>query len=286
MQTRLSGPDFKPNLELPCNKCQSCKLRRAKEWALRCWHESQMHETSCFTTLTYRDADLPKNGDLDHRDFQLFMKRLRRRYPDINLRFFMCGEYGGKTHRAHYHVVLFGYFPPDAKYHRNENGNKYYKSQELDDLWQKGFTDTSHVTYHSAGYVARYALKKQLPDKALQDRYVYADEHGEMKVRKFEYVRMSLNPAIGKSWFTKYKQQTLDHDLVRDPNGNPCPVPSYYLSLLLDEKSEHYDPALHAELSLARIEKAKANPDNTPERLAEKEICVKAKCKQQLRPYL
>lgn len=286
MSVRLNGDDFSPNLDLPCNKCQSCKLRRAKEWALRCWHESQMHEQSCFTTLTYRDADLPKNGDLDHRHFQKFMKRLRWRYPGKNFRYFMCGEYGAKTHRPHYHVVIFGYFPPDAEYHRNEGGNNYYKSEELDDLWQKGFTDTSYVTYHSAGYVARYAMKKQLPDKALQDRYVYADKHGEMKVRKFEYVRMSLRPAIGKSWFAKYKQQTLDHDLVRDPNGNACPVPRYYLSLLLDEKSEHYDPDTFQKLAQARIEKAKQDPNNDPSRLEAREICVNAKVKQKLRPYL
>jgi len=275
------GEGFKPNLELPCNKCQSCKLRKAKEWALRCWHESQMHEDSAFITLTYRDEDLPENRNLDHRDFQLFMKRLRIKYPERRFSFFMCGEYGGLTHRPHYHVVIFGYWPPDAKFHRKEKGNNYFKSEELDAFWKKGFTDTSYVSYQSAGYVARYTLKKQLPDKALQDRYVYADKHGEMQVRKFEYTRMSTDPAIGKSWFEKYKEQTIRDDFVRDPNGIECPVPRYYLDQLKKE-----DPELHEKLALARIEKAKASPDNTPARLKAKEICANARVKQLPRPYL
>lgn len=278
---RLKGADFKPNLELPCNKCPSCKLRKAKEWALRCWHESQMHEQSAYITLTYRDADLPKNNNLDHRDFQLFMKRLRVKYSGRRYSYFMCGEYGDVTHRPHYHVVLFGYWPPDAVFHRTENKHRYFKSEELDNLWQKGFTDTSYVSYHSAGYVARYTLKKQLADKELQDRYVYADEHGEMHVRKFEYVRMSTDPAIGKSWFEKYKQQTIEHDLVRDPNGVECPVPRYYLDQLKKE-----NPELHEQLAQARLEKARANTDNTPDRLRQKAICTEAKLKQLPRPYL
>lgn len=279
---RFKGADFVPNLELNCNKCPSCKLRKAKEWALRCWHESQMHEHNSYITLTYDDKHLPLYHDLDHRDFQLFMKRLRIKYPEKNYSFYMCGEYGDVTHRPHYHVVLFGYWPPDAIYHRTQNKNRYFKSQELDKFWRCGFTDTSSVNYYSAGYVARYTLKKQLPKNDLQDRYIYTDFNGETKVRKFEYVRMSTNPAIGLSWIKKYAEQTIRNNYILDPKGNPFPIPRYYNEYLASEVCSET-----AEKNAdQRIETARASPDNTPERLAAKAICTLAKLKQLPRPYL
>jgi len=278
---RFKGPDFEPNLELPCQKCLSCKLRKAKEWALRCWHESQMHEQNSFITLTYADENLPNYHDLDHRDFQLFMKRLRKNTGQ-KLSFFMCGEYGDQTHRPHYHVLLFGYFPPDAKYHRTQKDARYYKSEKLDFAWRQGFTDTSHVSYKSAGYIARYTLKKQLALEDTQDRYTYLDDQDNVQTRKFEYIRMSNNPAIGLSWIKKYAEQTIQNDYVLDPDGNKCPVPRYYLDYLADQVCEETSEKNKS----ARIEKARANPDNSSDRLRQKEICVKAKTKQLIRPYL
>ena len=282
---RFSGADFKPNVELPCRKCPSCKLRKAKEWALRCWHESQMHENNSYITLTYADKHLPPYQNLDHRDFQLFMKRFRAGNPGLKFKYFMCGEYGDKTHRPHYHVVLFGYWPPDAKYHRTENGHRYFKSLELDTFWKKGFTDTSFVSYYSAGYVARYTLKKQNSSEDVQDRYTYLDADQNLQIRKFEYIRMStgrdFGDAIGGSWFKKYAEQTCIHDYVLDPNGNKCPVPKYYLDILKED-----GPSWHAHLAALRLEKARSDPDNVPERLAAKAICAQAKLKQLPRPYL
>lgn len=194
----------------------------------------------------------------------------------------MCGEYGDQTHRPHMHVLLFGYYPPDAVYHRTQNGNRFYKSETLDKYWRCGFTDTTTVSYKGAGYIARYTLKKQLPKEELQDRYVFLDEWGEIHLRKFEYIRMSTNPGIGLSWIQKYADQTIGHDYVLDPDGNKCPVPRYYL--------EYLEREVHAETAqankLARIEKARNNTDNSPDRLRQKEVCTSAKLKQLPRPYL
>lgn len=281
---RFKNFEGEPNLELPCNKCLSCKLRKAKEWALRCWHESQMHEESCNVTLTYADEHLPQYQDLDHRDFQLFMKRLRKHLKKKKISFFMCGEYGDKTHRPHFHVILFGYYPPDAVYHRTQEGHRYYKSEILDSLWQKGFTDITNVSYKNAGYIARYTLKKQLPKEDTQDRYTYLDALGNSQIRKFEYIRMSTDPAIGKSWFEKPSNhiRAIETDSVLDPNGNACPIPRYYLNHFRD----NYCSETHAWLAEKRLEKARSNPDNTPDRLRQKEICTAAKSKQLIRPYL
>ena len=57
-----------------------------------------MHEKSSFITLTFNDEELNKRANpssVDVRDFQLFMKRLRKKHKKI--RFFHCGEYGEKN---------------------------------------------------------------------------------------------------------------------------------------------------------------------------------------------
>lgn len=120
-----------------------------------------MHENNCFITLTYSDEHLPSDGKLRYLDFQLFMKRLRKQFgPDIG--FFMCGEYGDQTKRPHYHACLFGIDFEDKTFVReNEHGDKIWNSQSLTDLWSLGHTELGSVTQKSAGYVARYVLKKK-----------------------------------------------------------------------------------------------------------------------------
>jgi len=282
---RLKGFQGEPELLLPCNKCLSCKLHKAREWAIRCWHESQMHEESAYVTFTYAPEHLPAYGDLNHRDFQLFLKRLRA-HTGKKITYFMCGEYGDGTHRPHYHALLFGYYPPDPVYHRTEKGHRYYKSAELDRLWRCGFTDTSSVNYQSSGYIARYTMKKQLPREELQDRYIYVDTNGNTQTRQFEYTRMStgrgFGQGIGGKWLAKYWRHTLENDYVLDPKGNKLPVPKYYLDILARD--------ICAETSeknrLARIEKAQAETDNSPDARRQRAICVKARAKQLVRPYL
>ena len=40
-------------LLIPCGTCIGCQLERARQWAMRCVHEAQMHERNSFVTLTY-----------------------------------------------------------------------------------------------------------------------------------------------------------------------------------------------------------------------------------------
>jgi len=75
----------------------------------------------------------------------------------------MCGEYGDQTHRPHYHACLFGLDFEDKVFVReNEHGDKVWNSQSLTDLWSHGHTEVGSITQRSAGYVARYVLKKKI----------------------------------------------------------------------------------------------------------------------------
>lgn len=94
---------------MPCGKCAFCTATKRSDWALRLHYEGKLHDVKKFVTLTYADAHLHfKNGtsQLDKRDVQLWLKRVRR--SGAKVRYFAVGEYGSKTYRPHYHVLLFG----------------------------------------------------------------------------------------------------------------------------------------------------------------------------------
>ena len=194
---------------LPCGKCWKCRLTYARTWAIRCMHETQGKKSS-FLTLTYNEDHLPKDGSLNVRHFQLFMKKLRNKTKIKKLRFFHSGEYGEKLGRPHYHALIFGYDFPDKEYFKpskpspfNKNKEekfKLYTSQELNELWQYGYAIIGDVTFQSASYVARYIMKKINNDK---NHYHKIDpDTGEVLFSlKPEYCTMSRRPAIGKEWY-------------------------------------------------------------------------------------
>lgn len=74
-------------IKIPCGQCIGCRLERSRQWAMRCVHEASLHLDNCFITLTYNDQHIPSDAGLRLRDYQLFMKRLRKAYPKKKLSF-------------------------------------------------------------------------------------------------------------------------------------------------------------------------------------------------------
>lgn len=182
-------------LQIPCGKCQECKLHYAKVWSDRCMLESKYHSSSYFVTLTYDDEHLPyfekdglKTPTLVKKHFQDFMKRLRSSI-DYKVRFYMCGEYGTHTRRPHYHAIIFGLVLNDlVLYSRTPNGDLLFNSKFLDKLWPFGYVVVGSVTPQSCSYVARYVSKKVGAN--------YDEVYVRTGIQK-EYTCMSLKPGIG-----------------------------------------------------------------------------------------
>lgn len=183
-------------------------------------HEASLYEKNCFLTLTYDEKNLPFDHSLHLDHYQLFMKRLRKKYGS-GIRFFHCGEYGEALGRPHYHSLLFNHDFPDKKFYSSKGGNSIYTSDELNGIWNKGFAVIGDLTFESAGYVARYALKKITGENA--------EKHYNGK--KPEYCTMSRRPGIGKGWFDKFKDDVYNRDRVLI-NGKISRPPKYYDGLL------------------------------------------------------
>lgn len=257
--------------KLPCSSCDGCRMERSRQWAVRCTHEAKMHEENCFITLTYNDENCPQS--LDYRDFQLFMKRLRKKYSNKKIRFFMCGEYGDTGGRAHFHACLFG-IDFDDKVHLKTTraGNKLYTSKTLENLWSDskgncyGFCTIGGVSFDSAGYIARYVLKKRQGIRE-DERYNVIDLETGMVVKKTEeFVKMSLKPGIGYDFYKKYTGDIFNNDCCVI-NGKEIKPPKYYMKKLDKDNNVRYK-----EIQEERERKGlKYRSENTEERLRVRE---------------
>lgn len=165
---------------LPCGCCAGCKMAHQREWAVRCSLEAQYHKHNCMVTLTYEDRLRPKK--LVKRDLQDFIKHMRNK--GIKFRYFACGEYGRKNGNAHFHIIMFGYWPLDAHYEfSSASGFPVYSSKFISDVWHRGFISVSEMSPGTAAYVAGYVDKKLGQD---------------------EFILMSKRPGIGERYFREH----------------------------------------------------------------------------------
>lgn len=113
-----------------------------------------------FTTLTYRDEDLPLNSSLDITEFTKFWKRLRKAVDPKKFRYYACGEYGEQMGRPHYHIIVFGLAPCSCKNHRPDLLCDCESRSAIFKAWGHGGVDrVGSVTYDSARYTADYIHK-------------------------------------------------------------------------------------------------------------------------------
>lgn len=98
-------------MEVPCGHCETCKEAKMNSFVHRCKLETMAYDCKpLFLTLTYDELHKKECG-VYLRDLQLFFKRLRvnlyRRGYRETLRYVAVSEYGHKTHRPHYHAIIW-----------------------------------------------------------------------------------------------------------------------------------------------------------------------------------
>lgn len=177
---------------IPCRKCDECRGKYAQDWALRNYHESQMHKRTCFITFTIdsskvkiftqneklmkkyckgcvkgsRYFEYPLDYSLNKGFFLDTLKRIRdylfKKYG-VKIRYFGCGEYGSEenSERAHYHMLMYGYdFPDKQFYMKSKKGYDMYLSEELYKLWPYGIATIQSISPEICAYTAKYCTKK------------------------------------------------------------------------------------------------------------------------------
>lgn len=189
----------------------------------------------------------------------------------------MCGEYGEQLGRPHYHALIFGYDFPDKYLYKVRRKNNIYRSPLLEKLWFQGLSEIGSVNYQSAGYVARYVMKKITGDQAQSHYQRINKETGEYFEIEPEYNSMSLRPGIGKEWWDKYgKQDVHENDEVILRDGKRVRTPKYYDKLLKQENPQ----ALENIKETRKMNAKKWQHEQTPERLLAREENAKARLKR------
>lgn len=205
--------------------------KNARAWSFRLEQELKDSYSAVFLTLTYNEEHLPisENGyaTLHKPHFQKFMKRLRSWINDnitdwdLPLKYYAVGEYGSKTHRPHYHLVLFNL--PKAM----------CKNDYIEKFWNMGNTLTGTVTTKSINYVSGYLKKntKQETKHSDDDRVPECNfpskglGKGYLTKAKIEYYRAKMEPYL------------------KDEQGKKRTMPRYYKNIIFNT------PEQRAELS-------------------------------------
>jgi len=190
----------KHEIVVPCGRCGFCAATRRSDWSIRLMYERRLHVDSKFVTLTYADCHLKwyaGQPQLHREHVQLFLKRVRK--AGYQLRYYGVGEYGSKTFRPHYHLLLFGDVPENV----------------IRDKWTYGHVHIGNVTEQSVMYCLSYMINKN------------DWRHSKNRVRTFNM----MSKGIGKNYLT-IPGMVAWHRSGRknfvDVNGAKRHLPRYY----------------------------------------------------------
>lgn len=230
---------------IPCGQCIQCKIRKREDWVTRMELEARTHDKDSiyFITLTYDDDHVPnvnlETGEIRRgkaiqwkggaerpqevqtlwmEDIELFMKRLRKA-SKTPLRYFLAGEYGEKTSRPHYHMILYGWMPTDLKPIHKINRTSHYTSDWLVNIWKMGNVDIAPAAPQTYRYVAGYVLKKLYGD----DKVKYQ----EMGMKQ-PFCVMSRRPGLGDEYYKEHKEEIWRDGYIMCSGGKKQQIPEYY----------------------------------------------------------
>lgn len=206
--------------QVPCGKCLECLKLRVNSWYVRLMSQKDVSESALFITLTYDDEHLPfsDNGSmqLNYPDTQLFWKALRKRNKSKTIKpikYFLVGEYGSKTHRPHYHAIVFNVINPD----------------DIVELWTKGNVHIGKMEEASTYYTLKYALKRAVKIKK-------SDPWDDRSIEK-----ALMSRGLGLNFLTDDMVAYYQEDVSRPVTmlGNrKLPLPRYYRDKLFTDKQK------------------------------------------------
>lgn len=272
-------------VSVACGQCIGCRLERSRQMALRCEKEASLYDRNCFITLTYAPKFLPLVSGvptLVKSDAQKFMKRLRFRFG-AGIRFILCGEYGDRGERPHYHACLFNFdFMDKVEKRITELGHKVYTSPSLGELWPFGIHEVGSFSFETAAYVARYICKKVSGERASSHYGIVDEATGEVLSdgRVPEFVLVSRRPGLGKPWFDKFRRDVFPHDFVVS-RGRMLRPPKYFTSALEVDDKETYEGVIKKRKAHA----LKGADNNSVFRLKDRERIQEQKAKLLKRGY-
>ncbi|MEM2002614.1 MAG: hypothetical protein QXT77_08225 [Candidatus Methanomethylicaceae archaeon] len=186
--------------------------------------EDKVSENAHFVTLTYNTDHVPitKKGymTLRKRDLQLFFKRLRKyhdkKFPDAKpIKYYAVGEYGSKTFRPHYHIIMFNCLDVVC----------IEKAWRINDK-PIGDLHVGNVEAASIGYTLKYISKeKKIPMHKNDDRFP-----------EFSLMSKGLGANYINAYTKKWHYGDFHHRMyVMTSDGKKVSMPRYYKERIYTE---------------------------------------------------
>lgn len=211
-------------ISLPCGCCEECRRDYATQWAVRCALEASKYEHNWFITLTYDNAHY---RDLNKEDIQQFFENLSG-HKKREYKYWLAGEYGPTTKRAHYHMILMNYDIKAKPIARNAMGNTIFESEIISKAWGKGYVEIQEAGTNAMAYCAKYATKNA----------------------KDVDFRPMMSKGIGLSELENKQDFINKYGYIQGKNGKKYKIPRYYFKKIQTEAARS--------LKEKQIEKAKA----------------------------
>lgn len=219
IKRKVNAPDGSLTRTVNCGRCAKCLRKKQIDWCFRLNKELNASESACFLTLTYSDENLTfADGgySLVRKDFQNFMKRLRKHAKKTKIKYYACGEYGDQTERPHYHAIVFNLPRPFDKYIRK--------------AWKLGHIHVGTVTESSIMYTTKYALK----GLKRKNPWEY-DEYG--REPQFQLMSNGLGVSYVKETIIDYLR-TNGSKLLTVQGGAKKKLPRYYIDKMFKDPEE------------------------------------------------
>ncbi|AKI26927.1 replication protein VP4 [Microviridae Fen685_11] len=231
---------------VPCGNCPQCLVRRTQSWAFRIEQQLLVSTTVIWMRLSYDTAHVPitanKHMNLSKRDCQLFIKRLRAAHYDagkrqakakhmpnevlfdytVPIKYLLCGEYGSRKHRPHYHVTLL-----NADIQLVEQCWRDKRGYPIGEIWFDDRPFTTGCVAYTLGYMFK--------------RFGRSFGSSDDRQKEFHLFSSQLGLNYLSSAIRRYHLDDLERCYVTLDGGVKLSMPRYYRDKLF-KATGHYVP--------------------------------------------
>lgn len=147
---------------ISCGRCFCCRLDMQSSIVNRLYCAWKYYNVSAFVTFTYDDEHLRFNNGfvnptLSKEDLHRYLDKIRHQL-DLDYAYYVCGEYGDKFNRPHYHAIFFGL---DYQLHKS-----FFEKS-----WKLGSVKVLPLTSKAFNYVTKYVTSSNSQDDSLYFDY-------------------------------------------------------------------------------------------------------------------
>lgn len=257
----------KEGVPLPCGRhCDECLKRRVSGWSFRLLKEAEKSISAFFITLTYHSPPITKGGymNLKKSDVTKFIRKIRKQHNDKKgIKYFAVGEYGSRTKRPHYHIIMFNVeldkILSKSEAHDIKTNKIVLDGKAMlnlaawsDEGQSKGYATIGALSPASVAYTLKYVSKKsRIPMHKNDDRQP-------------EFAHMSK--GLGLNYLTPANYKMHQRDPMRQYltlyDGKKIALPRYY-------KERLYDSLERQEISkIIAAQELQKHLEKSPEQIA------------------